>query len=79
MSEATETHSLPQHEIPPSLLPYLNVADRLLLMGAATISANVRQQLEEIAETYAKLASLCASFKNLQPKIAITGPILPDQ
>ena len=77
MREATGTYSVLPKESSSSLV-YLNLADRLRLMGAATKSPEARQQLEQIADTYEKLKSLCAGFKNLKPKISITGPILPE-
>lgn len=79
MSEATGTYSAMHHDgTASSSVVYLNVADRLRLMSAGTQSTEVQQQLEQIAATYEKLASLCANFKNLKPRIAITGPVLPD-
>ena len=77
MREATGMHSALPKESSSSLV-YLNLADRLRLMGAASKCAETQQQLEQIADTYEKLKSLCASFKNLKPKISITGPVLPD-
>lgn len=61
-----------------SSLVFLNVADQLRLMSAETKSIEIEQQLEQIADTYDQLVRLCANFKNLKPRIAITGPILPD-
>lgn len=78
MSEGTGTYSRIQQDASSSSVVYLNVADRLRLMSAGTKSPEARQQLEQIADTYEKLASLCANFKNLKPKISITGPVLPD-
>jgi len=78
MSEATGRYSLLQQDVPSSLLTYLNVADRLRLMAAGTKSTEARQQLEQIADTYEKLLSLCTNFKHLKPKLSIMGPILPD-
>ena len=77
MSDVTGTYSLDRDGRASSLV-YLNVADRLRLIAAATKSAEAGQQLEQIADTYEKLKSLCANFKNLKPKISIIGPILPD-
>jgi hypothetical protein len=75
MSEATGTRSPLDGDTQASSLEYLSVTDRLRLLPAAT---EVEQQLEQIADTYDKLVRLCANFKNLKPKISITGPILPD-
>jgi len=61
-----------------SSLFYLNVADRLRLMSAATKSPEARQQLVQIAETFEKLKDLCSSFENLKPRLSIKGPVLPD-
>jgi hypothetical protein len=75
MSEATGTYCLLDGDGQESSLLDLSVADRLRLMPAAT---EVEQQLEQIADTYDKLVRLCANFKNLKPRISITGPILTD-
>ena len=75
MSEASGTSSLVDGDDQESSLEYLSVTDRLRLLPAAT---EVEQQLEQIADTYDKLVRLCANFKNLQLKMSITGPILPD-
>jgi hypothetical protein len=78
MSEAAGTGSLIYKDGSTSSLFYLNVADRLRLMSAATKSPEARQQLVEIVEAFEKLKGLCSSFENLKPRISITGPILPD-
>lgn len=78
MPEAMGICSLMHEEVSPSLRTYVNVVDRLLLMSAGIESAEARQQLEEIAETYERLESLCANFKNLKPRLTVTGPIFPD-
>jgi len=79
MAERTGICSLLDGELSSSsLLTYLNVAERLRLMSVATRSPEVRGQLQEIAETYEKLAALCSNFKNLKARLSITGPILPD-
>ena len=78
MSDVTGSYSLLDRDGQGSSLVYLNVADRLRLTAAAAKSAEVGQQLGQIALTYEKLLSLCANFKNLKPKISIKGPILPD-
>ena len=79
MAERNEMHTTMDADLSSSsLLTYLNVAERLRLMAMIANSTQIARQLQEIADTYEKLAGLCSRFEGLRAKLSITGPILPD-